>query len=148
MKGFLIVAGIIGFFYLIGWLYNLFEKHREKIREQVANEVFNGIDIESYVDKYQAKLLQIDYVRPESKEVSLYHSNTPQWAKSNLLMQECPKCTKGRIIPRRGKYGMFLGCSRYPNCVYTNNGKQQKQDNKESINSQVIDDINKAYSGL
>jgi hypothetical protein len=32
----------------------------------------------------------------------------------------CPKCG-GRLVQRRGRYGVFTGCSNYPKCRYTNN---------------------------
>jgi hypothetical protein len=32
----------------------------------------------------------------------------------------CPKCG-GQLVPRRGPYGEFLGCSNYPRCRYTLN---------------------------
>lgn len=28
----------------------------------------------------------------------------------------CPKCKKGEMLERKGKYGKFYGCSRYPKC--------------------------------
>lgn len=31
----------------------------------------------------------------------------------------CPKCNEGRIVQRRGKFGRFLACSRYPDCTQT-----------------------------
>lgn len=34
------------------------------------------------------------------------------------LKKRCPKCGSSLII-RNGKYGLFLGCSNYPNCRYT-----------------------------
>ena len=31
----------------------------------------------------------------------------------------CPTCAEGRINLRLGKFGAFVGCSRYPDCKYT-----------------------------
>jgi DNA topoisomerase-1 len=31
----------------------------------------------------------------------------------------CPLCNEGRIVQRRGKFGRFLACSRYPDCTQT-----------------------------
>ena len=31
----------------------------------------------------------------------------------------CPKCNKGHMQPRNGKYGAFLGCTNYPTCKHT-----------------------------
>ena len=30
----------------------------------------------------------------------------------------CPKCGEGTLVGRRGKFGPFVGCSRYPECDY------------------------------
>lgn len=34
----------------------------------------------------------------------------------------CPRCG-GSLIKRKGKYGEFFGCSNYPECTYTYNGR-------------------------
>lgn len=33
--------------------------------------------------------------------------------------QQCPQCRRGVMQPKRGQYGMFLGCSEYPRCRTT-----------------------------
>lgn len=33
--------------------------------------------------------------------------------------ESCPKCQKGILVIRVGKYGKFLSCSRFPKCKYT-----------------------------
>ncbi|MBI5064624.1 DNA topoisomerase I [Candidatus Woesearchaeota archaeon] len=32
---------------------------------------------------------------------------------------ECPKCKEGSLVLRRGKYGMFAACNKYPDCKTT-----------------------------
>jgi DNA topoisomerase-1 len=32
--------------------------------------------------------------------------------------ETCPECGQGTLTPKRGRYGPFLGCSRYPDCTY------------------------------
>jgi DNA helicase-4 len=34
-------------------------------------------------------------------------------------IQSCPKCNVGQLQITQGKYGIFLGCSEYPVCKYT-----------------------------
>ena len=34
-------------------------------------------------------------------------------------VQVCPECKKGALLPRKGLYGQFLGCSSFPRCTYT-----------------------------
>ena len=35
---------------------------------------------------------------------------------------KCPKCG-GSLVERTGKHGTFIGCSNYPKCKYTDNGR-------------------------
>jgi DNA helicase-4 len=35
----------------------------------------------------------------------------------------CPSCGRGHLLPRTGRHGAFLGCSRFPGCEYTRNGR-------------------------
>jgi DNA topoisomerase-1 len=30
----------------------------------------------------------------------------------------CPECSEGELVEREGRYGKFVGCSRYPECKY------------------------------
>ena len=42
--------------------------------------------------------------------------------KDNIIDNDptkCPKCG-GQLVERNGKYGIFIGCSNYPKCKYTN----------------------------
>ena len=32
--------------------------------------------------------------------------------------ETCPKCGEGTLATKRGRFGAFLGCSRYPDCDY------------------------------
>ena len=32
--------------------------------------------------------------------------------------EDCPECEIGKLVVREGKYGQFVGCSRYPECTY------------------------------
>jgi DNA helicase IV len=35
-------------------------------------------------------------------------------------VEVCPKCHKGTLVERKGRYGRFLGCSTFPGpCKYT-----------------------------
>lgn len=50
----------------------------------------------------------------ESDYKYLMETNTE--LKRNIY--KCPKCG-GRLVPRSGLYGKFMGCSNYPDCKYT-----------------------------
>lgn len=37
----------------------------------------------------------------------------------NTTVEGCPRCQEGVMVPRNGKYGVFMGCSTYPDCRHT-----------------------------
>lgn len=43
----------------------------------------------------------------------------------------CPECGKGRLSIKFGKFGAFLGCSNYPECKYTKQLSDTKDEEKE-----------------
>jgi DNA topoisomerase I len=40
-------------------------------------------------------------------------------ARGSPLGEKCPKCKKGELYLQNSKRGLFVGCSRYPDCDYT-----------------------------
>ena len=38
--------------------------------------------------------------------------------------ENCPKCGTGELVVREGRFGTFVGCSRYPECDYIKDKKQ------------------------
>jgi DNA topoisomerase-1 len=38
----------------------------------------------------------------------------------------CPECNEGELVEREGRYGKFVGCSRYPECKYIK-GKEKAE---------------------
>ena len=68
------------------------------------------------------------------------------WGRDAVLMNECPKCKEGQLIVKKGKYGKFMGCTKYPKCDYTNNIVKAREEYKKSVNEQMVDDIQRAYS--
>ncbi len=56
-------------------------------------------------------------------------ANLPEHYENDL----CPSCSShdkreqkwiGKLVKRKGRFGNFLGCSRYPDCKYTFNVKK------------------------
>ncbi|WP_126938494.1 DNA topoisomerase 3 [Veillonella sp. VA142] len=52
--------------------------------------------------------------------------------------RSCPKCKTGELLLRKGKFGEFYGCSRFPNCNYTEKVSLSKDS--------VSDDTHKEYT--
>lgn len=47
----------------------------------------------------------------------------------------CPKCGKGHLSIKFGKFGAFLGCSNYPECSYTKPLTDTKEEEEEAANA-------------
>ncbi len=46
----------------------------------------------------------------------------------------CPECGKGRLSIKFGKFGAFLGCSNYPECKYTKQLSDTKEEEASAAN--------------
>ena len=152
MEALLWIVGIYGGFALIGWLFSkisdAFAKHREKIRDQVAAEVLNGLDIDNVIENYKQRLKHIKYSKTDPINGQIERMKEQLWGSSAVLMKECPKCKEGHLISRKGKFGKFMGCTKYPKCDYTSKIETARAEYKKSINEQIIDDIHRAYSQI
>ncbi|MDO8729242.1 MAG: type I DNA topoisomerase [bacterium] len=45
----------------------------------------------------------------------------------------CPKCGKGNLVTREGKFGMFTACSRFPKCKFVKKDKEQEKANSTGV---------------
>ncbi len=63
------------------------------------------------------------------QELSLHHERRPLGDEQHVRdgrpnctpwqsIEICPKCGDGALISKRGRFGLFFGCSRYPDCDY------------------------------
>jgi DNA helicase IV len=48
-------------------------------------------------------------------------------------IERCPSCRKGTIVPRRGPYGPFLGCSTFPACRHTSKRERPGQSSSRRV---------------
>ena len=74
------------------------------------------------VEEFLNKLLALNISSRESKKEHVSTIKTQiSDKKENIKNGICPRCG-GQLIERKGKYGIFMGCSNYPKCRYTRNG--------------------------
>ncbi len=52
-------------------------------------------------------------------------------AKANGEGKPCPNCKEGKMTLKNGRFGMFLGCDRYPSCKTIINLPKSKEEQKE-----------------
>ena len=62
-----------------------------------------------------------DYTTNDPSAERVEDTSSPRSSGPRLRREKpnCPQCGKGTLRKRTGKYGPFLGCSKYPGCDYT-----------------------------
>jgi DNA topoisomerase-1 len=54
------------------------------------------------------------------------------------LDESCPECGEGGLVMRFGRYGTFIGCSRYPECKYTREPEEAKGSSEEETPEEEV----------
>lgn len=49
------------------------------------------------------------------------------------LGKQCPKCEKGELMEREGKYGKFIACDNYPKCKYIEQDEEMRKANSTGV---------------
>jgi DNA topoisomerase-1 len=49
------------------------------------------------------------------------------------LDKKCPKCGKGDLMERDGRYGKFIACSNYPKCKYIEQDEEMRKANSTGV---------------
>ena len=55
---------------------------------------------------------------PEHKETRPLPGEEAETAAVEGVGEPCPQCGQGELVAKRGRFGPFAGCSRYPDCNY------------------------------
>lgn len=145
---FLGISALIGIF---GKINEYRERERSKQRDEIAVNVIAEYGLN---DLGKSELAQkLDYVNKNLYrkiiETEPYEIVTPIPPRRRRGML-CPKCEIGYLVRRQGKYGYFLGCSRYPLCNSTKPvswaNKRAKIAQKDRFSKEFLEDLKKAYS--
>jgi hypothetical protein len=147
---------------IIGWIYgqiqDYIESERSKKRDEIAVSVIAdyGIredDISGTNQIFDSVVTEIPRYFEQAEE---YQMTIPA-SSSRSNFQLCPTCGIGFLVSRRGKYGTFLGCSRYPSCKTTKQVswksntakaaiKKSKEAQKAQFAKEFMEDLERAYS--
>lgn len=161
MEIFWIIAFFTGLGFL-GWVYEqiqeYLENERSKKRDEIAVNVISEYELTSddkdSVDKIFDNMMK--NILGKVEKIEEYEIVAPIRAtsiKDNL----CPNCGMGFLVRRKGQYGTFLGCNRYPNCKTTkpvgwvnkdarNEARKAKEVQKEQFSKRFIEDLREAYN--
>jgi DNA topoisomerase-1 len=50
-----------------------------------------------------------------------------------MIGKKCPKCEKGDLMERDGRYGKFIACSNYPKCKYIEQDEEMRKANSTGV---------------
>ena|SRR3990167_7371381 len=138
---------------IVGELFKQLGKHFEDQRENERKEIRDALVHELITDKELAEIsdrkkrlaqLGIDENYSKfSQEPKYFYAARRRFSE---LEKGCSLCGDGSLKVREGKYGKFLGCSKFPRCKYTASLEKAKEQYREDINGMIQEEINRAYS--
>ena len=97
-----------------------FTRNIEEEMEQIREKKSSQEKILEKAKKQLDKILNNFKKQKEDLGEELVEANQEAQDKANTL-GPCPECKKGTIIIKRGKYGQFAACDKYPDCKTTFN---------------------------
>ncbi len=74
------------------------------------------------IGKLEWRPMLEQFYGPFEKQLQHAREHMPQSRQVEYIGRDCPQCGEsdgGQLIIRYGKWGKFIGCSRYPDCKYT-----------------------------
>ncbi|HDP73712.1 MAG TPA: DNA topoisomerase I, partial [Candidatus Woesearchaeota archaeon] len=91
-----------------------FEEDMEKIREKKKN-------MDETIEESKAILKDIlhDFKSKEEKIGNELKNALYETSRKEIYFGKCPRCKKGDLILKNGKFGTFIACSEYPGCKLT-----------------------------
>lgn len=111
--------------------YPAFDKKAEKVLLSIKKEIEYS---EKTCPKCKGRLV-IKWSR-RGRFLSCEHFPRCRYAESITTGVTCPDCKEGQLVERRNRRGQnFYGCSKFPNCTYTNRllPEDQNNNNQEDI---------------
>lgn len=78
-------------------------------------------DLDAIADgKKTWRQIMADFWKPFDKKLKSVEKNAKRVKiETEKLNKKCPKCKKGELVLRIGRFGKFVSCSRFPDCDYS-----------------------------
>ncbi|MDD4557153.1 MAG: type I DNA topoisomerase [Alphaproteobacteria bacterium] len=95
------------------------EEHLDEVSagELEWKKLLSGFWTKFYTNIEAVGPLKVSDVIDKIEEVLAFHLFPPR--EDGHDPRECPECKTGKVSVKLGKFGAFLGCSNYPECKYT-----------------------------
>lgn len=92
-------------------------KEIEEDMQLIREDKRTGKDILDKVEKVLEPVLE-NFKKHES-EVGAELVKAQKETETEESLGKCPKCKEGKILPKRGRFGRFAACDKYPKCKST-----------------------------
>jgi DNA topoisomerase I len=90
-------------------------KHFEEEMEKIREEKKKGEAVLEDAEKILTKILK--KFKKQEKEIGKELAAATKETRDELsYLGKCPKCKKGELHMRRGRFGLFAGCNKHPEC--------------------------------
>jgi DNA topoisomerase-1 len=98
--------------FLVEYFPDVFDYQFTAKMEDELDDIANG--------QRKWKIVLNDFYQPFEKKLSAVGEVAERVAvPTEVTGEKCPKCGKGELVIRLGRFGKFLSCSRFPECDYS-----------------------------
>ena len=98
--------------FLVEYFPDVFDYQFTAKMEDELDDIANG--------QRQWKIVLNDFYQPFEKKLSAVGKVAERVAvPTEVTGEKCPKCQKGQLVIRLGRFGKFISCSRFPECDYS-----------------------------
>jgi len=97
------------------------ERLTREFEEEIERIIDGTVKPEVITDRARKVLVRIltDFKKHEKDIGSYLGDAVIDTIKKESLIGACPSCKKGTVHYRKGKFGLFIACSEYPDCKFT-----------------------------
>jgi len=124
MEFLIFISIIFGIWIVYSAISFLVEIIGQKVRDKAAKKVFSQTSINFEKDERDIDIKMSQVECSDWKDIP--------WVNGQPLLnhglERCPMCKKGYLIEREGEYGIFMGCTSYPECTHTESSNEQEKD--------------------
>jgi DNA topoisomerase-1 len=126
-----------------------------RLVERLLTPAFDDILDVKYTAQMEEELDSIEKGRAEyaatlkkfykdfEKDLKRAAKEMPNFKEGQPTGQKCDKCGEGEMLEKSGKFGIFLACSRYPDCDNTKEIETPAAPSTEDLNSEECENCGK-----
>lgn len=125
-----VTSGLVGFGYLEKKSGSLFPTDMAKEVNDLLQGSFSDIVNEKYTANMETTLDEISIGEKDSREYlkEFWNMFEPRVEKADeeipkkppiYIGRDCPECDEGKLVRKRGRFGEFIACDKFPECKYS-----------------------------